>query len=84
MSTKAGFLFCSLLPLCAETTPGAQTWLNKHLHRVPTVAQYAKDLALLQLCCKSKLWLGFDPWPGNFHILWVRLKNAERAILISK
>ena len=25
-----------------------------------------KDLALLQL------WLRFNPWPRNFHILWVR------------
>lgn len=26
-----------------------------------------KDLALPQLQCKSQLWLGHGPWPGNFH-----------------
>ena len=22
--------------------------------------------------------LGFNPWPGNFHILWIRLKKEVR------
>ena len=26
-----------------------------------------KDLTLLQLQRRSQLWLGFNPWPGNFH-----------------
>ena len=30
-----------------------------------------KDLAL------SRLWVGFDLWPGNFHMLWVRPKNKK-------
>ena len=34
---------------------------------VPAVAQWVKDLALLQL------WLIFDPWPGNFHMLGVAI-----------
>ena len=35
--------------------------------RVQSLAQHGglKDLVLLQL------WLGFDLWPRNFHILWV-------------
>ena len=31
---------------------------------IPSQAQYVKDLALPQ-----QLWLSFDPWPGNFHML---------------
>ena len=30
------------------------------------VAQWVKDLALPQL------WCGFNPWPGNFHVLRVQ------------
>lgn len=32
------------------------------------MVQQVKDLALSLLC------LGFDPWPGNFNMLWVQLK----------
>ena len=31
-----------------------------------------KDLALLHPWYRSQLWLGFDPWPGNFHVLQVQ------------
>ena len=34
---------------------------------VPTVA----DPALQQLWHRSQLQFGFDPWPGNFHMLRV-------------
>ena len=30
-----------------------------------------KDLVLPRLQCRSQLWLGFSPWPGNFHMLRV-------------
>ena len=33
---------------------------------IPSPAQWVKDLALLQLWCRSQLQLGLDPWPGNF------------------
>ena len=36
------------------------------------VAQRVKDSALLLL------WLGFSPWPGNFHMPWVRSKKKKR------
>ena len=36
----------------------------------PSLAQWVK--ALTQLKCGSQLWLGFDPWPGNFHILQIQ------------
>ena len=37
---------------------------------VPAVAHWVKDPTLPQLQSRSKK-LGFNPWPGNFHILWV-------------
>ena len=33
------------------------------------MAQQVKDLALPQLWHRSQLWLGFHPWPRNFHVL---------------
>ena len=38
------------------------------------MAQLVKDPALSWLWLWLLLWLGFDPWPGNFCMLWVRLK----------
>ena len=42
-----------------------------------SVAQQIKDLALLLL------WCGFDPWPGNLHVLRARpkRKNCSQAFL---
>ena len=34
-----------------------------------------KDLVLLQRPRRSQLQLRFNPWPGNFHILWVVVKK---------
>ena len=34
-----------------------------------------KDLVL------SLLWLGFNPWPRNFHRLWVKPNQANRNLL---
>ena len=42
--------------------------------------QWAKDLALPQLWHRSQVWLEFDPWPGNFHMLWVWLKKEEGGL----
>ena len=38
--------------------------------QAPSPAQYSglKDLALLQLQCRSQLQLGFNPLPRNFHM----------------
>ena len=38
----------------------------------PLVAQWVKDLAL------SLLWYGFDPWPGNFLMLWAWPKKKKK------
>ena len=40
--------------------------------------QRVKDLGLLLL------WCGFDPWPGNFCILWVRPKTKNSVNILAK
>ena len=42
------------------------------------VAQWVKDLAWSLLWFESLLWRGFDPWPGNFHMLSVT-KNKTKT-----
>ena len=49
---------------------------NKSYFRVPTGAQWVNDLALLQL------WLGFDPWPGNFLMPPGELKKKKVTFII--
>ena len=39
---------------------------------IPSPVQWIKDLVSPQLWHWSQLWLGFDPWPENFHMLWVQ------------
>ena len=39
---------------------------------ISLVAQQVKDLVLSLQWLKLLLWLGFNPWPGNFHVLWVQ------------
>ena len=41
------------------------------------MAQQVKDLALSLLCLWLQLCLGFDPWPGNFHMAWGVTKNKQ-------
>ena len=46
---------------------------HKNLYNgVPIVAEWVKDLVVL-----LQLWLRFDPWPGNFHMLQVRLREKQ-------
>ena len=45
---------------------------------VLAVAQWIKDLMLLWLWCGLQMWLGFDLWPGNFYMLWVRPKTEKK------
>ena len=42
---------------------------NESQSRSSLVAQWVKDLAL------TLLWHGFNPWPGNFHMLWAQPKK---------
>ena len=41
------------------------------------MAQQVKDLAWLLQWLGSLLWCGFNPWPRNFHMLWVWPKNKK-------
>ena len=49
---------------------------------IPTLVQWVKDLALLQLWHRLHLQLGFDPLPGNFYMLWVQPKKKKRKLTI--
>ena len=44
----------------------------------PSPAQWVKHLALLQVWCRLHLWLRFDPWRRNFHMLQGWLKKKKR------
>ena len=47
------------------------------------LAQYSglKDRALPRLWCRLQLQLRFNPWPRNFHMLWVwPLKKTEIGV----
>ena len=44
----------------------------------PILVQWVKNPTLLQLWCRLQLWLGFNPWPGNFHVLWVWPKKKKK------
>ena len=39
----------------------------------PGPVKWVKDPELPQLWHRSQLRLRFDPWPRNFHVLWVQL-----------
>ena len=41
---------------------------------IPGPVQWVKDAVLLHPWHRSQLHLGFDPWPGNFHMPWVQPK----------
>ena len=45
------------------------------------VLQWVKDLALSLQWLGLLLWHRFDPWPGNFYMLWAWLK--KKAIVSS-
>lgn len=42
------------------------------------VAQWVKELALLQLCHRLQLQLRFNPWTGNFHMPWMQPKKKKK------
>ena len=48
--------------------------VEKVYTRSSLVAQQVEDLAL------SLLWQGFNPWPGNFYVLWVQPKREKRHV----
>ena len=50
---------------------GGLNFIRNPSQGVPAVAQGVKDLALLQL------WLRFNPWLLDFHMLWVLPKKES-------
>ena len=46
---------------------------------VPTVTQWVKDLALLQLWHRLQLQLGFHLWTGNLHMPRVPKKKKSKC-----
>ena len=66
--------------------PTVAQWINDPAYLcegagpIPGPVQWVK--VLLQLWHKLQLWLGFDPWPRNFHRLWVGFLGSTRGILI--
>ena len=51
---------------------------------IPNPAQQVKDPVLPQPWCKSQLQLGFNHWPGNFHMSWVWPKKKKKKKVPSK
>ena len=51
--------------------------LYKKVLRSSLVVEGVEDLALSLQQLRSLLWRGFDPWPGNFHMLqlWPKKKT---------
>ena len=45
------------------------------------LAQQVKDSALSLQRQGSLLWPGFDPWPRNFHMLWVWPKKKKKKFI---
>ena len=45
------------------------------------MVQWVKNLVLLQLWHRSQLWLRFDPWSRNFHMLWVWTFEKKKKII---
>ena len=57
--------------------PAVAQWINDPARLCgaglsPDPVQQVKDLVLPQLWHRLQMQLGFDPWPGNFHMLWVQ------------
>ena len=52
---------------------------DKNVDGIPPAAWWIEALAFPQLWHRSQLRLGVDPWPGNFHKLWVWPKEENVA-----
>lgn len=46
--------------------------------RVPVVAPWVKDPALLLLWLRLLPWSRFSPWPRALHVLQVHTKNEQK------
>ena len=59
-----------------HSSPAKLTHKINH-HQSSLVAQWVKNLSLSLLRLWLQLWHGFDPWPGNFHVLWSWQKTIK-------
>ena len=64
MAVKTGSGFHPVVQQVKNPTAGARVTTEVQVHS-PAWHSGLKDLAV------SQLWLGFNPWPGNFHTPWV-------------
>ena len=66
------------------TLPSEVQWVNDlaclcgGTSSIPGSAQRVKEPVLLQLWYRSQLWLGFSPWPRNFHMPPVQTKKEKK------
>ena len=69
--------FPTVAQLVMNPTAAAQVSMEAW---IPSSAQCSrlKDLALLQLQHKLQLKFTCHPWPGNFHMPWVRLLKKKK------
>ena len=69
--------------MLSKWVPAVAQWVNDPAclfgvaSLIPCLVRWVKDLALLQLWCRSQLQLRFSPWRGHFHIPRVLLKKPE-------
>ena len=49
---------------------------------IPGPVQWVRDPLLRQLWYRSQLRLGFDPWPGNFHMpqVWLKKRKKKKGV----
>lgn len=48
------------------------------------MAQQVKDPALVQPWHRSQLQLAFNPWPKNFHMLWVQPRKKSKMYVLPR
>ena len=51
---------------------------------IPSPVWWVKDPALSQLWNSLQMWLGFSPWLGNFHMLYLSEKGKAKTTVIQK
>ena len=55
-----------------------RTWQCEHVGSIPSLAQWVKDLAVLQMYHRLQLQLRFDPWPVNTFAMGKEKKRERK------